>query len=83
MEREPGSRQKQLVRHGSVEIFDAAYNLTVPNKMSRHSSQTKLEQIHADHLFIPGKINVLFLLLFRKIGLHHWSSVNILAITKE
>ncbi len=55
MEREP-ARQKKLVRHGSVEIFDAAYNLTVPNKMARHASQTKLEEIHADHLFIPGTV---------------------------
>ena len=55
VERDPG-RQKKLVRHGSVEIFDAAYNLTVPNKMARHASQTKLEEIHADHLFIPGWI---------------------------
>jgi hypothetical protein len=56
MEREP-ARQKKLVRHGSVEIFDAAYNLTVPNKMARHASQTKLEEIHADHLFIPGTVS--------------------------
>ena len=63
MEREP-ARQKQLVRHGSVEIFDAAYNLTVPNKMSRHSSQTKLEQLHADHLFIPGYFRTYFGLRF-------------------
>jgi hypothetical protein len=54
-----GSKQTKLVRHGSVEIFDAAYNLTVPNSRARHSSQTKLEQLHADHLFIPGIVVVL------------------------
>jgi hypothetical protein len=57
VEREP-ARQKKLVRHGSVEIFEAAYNLTVPNKMARHASQTKLEEIHADHLFIPGTVSL-------------------------
>jgi len=50
---EPENRKK-LSRHGSVEIFDGGYNLTVPNKMSRHASQTKLEEVHADHYFFPG-----------------------------
>ncbi|XP_023323723.1 uncharacterized protein LOC111697828 [Eurytemora carolleeae] len=51
---EPDS--KKLSRHGSVEIFDAAYNLTVPNILSRHASQTKLEEVHADHFFFPGAV---------------------------
>merc|ERR1719323_1148930 len=34
--------RKGLSRHGSVEIFDGAYNLTVPNKLSRHTSTSKL-----------------------------------------
>lgn len=33
---EPDS--KKLSRHGSVEIFDAAYNLTVPNILSRNQN---------------------------------------------
>jgi len=52
---EPHSK-KTLTRHGSVEVFDAAYNMTVPNKMARHSSQTKLEEVHADHFFFPGSV---------------------------
>ena len=35
--------------------FSGAYNLTVPNKMSRHASTSKLEQIHADHIKIVGE----------------------------
>eukprot|EP00091_Calanus_sinicus_P011647 TRINITY_DN2626_c0_g1_i8.p2 TRINITY_DN2626_c0_g1~~TRINITY_DN2626_c0_g1_i8.p2 ORF type:complete len:181 (-),score=45.12 TRINITY_DN2626_c0_g1_i8:1892-2434(-) len=31
---EPDHNRKKLSRHGSVEIFDGAYNLTVPNKLS-------------------------------------------------
>ncbi len=33
---EPDS--KKLSRHGSVEIFDAAYNLIVPNILSRNQN---------------------------------------------
>lgn len=33
---EPDS--KKLSRHGSVEIFDGAYNLTVPNTLSRNQN---------------------------------------------
>ena len=35
--------------------FSGAYNLTVPNKMSRHASTSKLEEIHADHIKIVGE----------------------------
>jgi len=52
---EPDHNRKKLSRHGSVEIFDGAYNLTVPNKLSRHSSTTKLEEVHADHIKITGE----------------------------
>jgi len=52
---EPDHNRKKLSRHGSVEIFDGAYNLTVPNKLSRHSSTSKLEEIHADHIKIVGQ----------------------------
>merc|ERR1711874_254062 len=47
--------RKKLSRHGSVEIFDGAYNLTVPNKLSRHASTTKLEEVHTDHIKITGE----------------------------
>ena len=53
---EPDQNRKALSRHGSVEIFDGAYNLTVPNKMSRHASTTKLEEIHSDHIKIVGEL---------------------------
>ena len=53
---EPEQNRKALSRHGSVEIFDGAYNLTVPNKMSRHASTTKLEEIHSDHIKIVGEL---------------------------
>ena len=69
---EPDHNRKALSRHGSVEIFDGeiwkstqnlryisfpgAYNLTVPSKMSRHSSTTKLEEIHSDHIKIVGEL---------------------------
>ena len=36
-------------------IISGAYNLTVPNKMSRHASTSKLEEIHADHIKIVGE----------------------------
>jgi len=52
---EPDHNRKKLSRHGSVEIFDGAYNLTVPNKLSRHASTTKLEEIHSDHIKIVGQ----------------------------
>merc|ERR1711892_1545306 len=52
---EPDHNRKKLSRHGSVEIFDGAYNLTVPNKISRHASTTKLEEIHTDHIKISGE----------------------------
>jgi hypothetical protein len=52
---EPDHNRKKLSRHGSVEIFDGAYNLTVPNKLSRHASTTKLEEIHTDHIKIAGE----------------------------
>ena len=52
---EPDQR-KGLSRHGSVEIFDGAYNLTVPNKLARHSSTSKLEEIHSDHIKIVGEM---------------------------
>jgi len=52
---EPDQNRKKLSRHGSVEIFDGAYNLTVPNKLSRHASTTKLEEVHADHIKITGE----------------------------
>ena len=52
---EPDQR-KGLSRHGSVEIFDGAYNLTVPNKLARHSSTSKLEEIHSDHIKIVGEL---------------------------
>lgn len=52
---EPDHNRKKLSRHGSVEIFDGAYNLTVPNKLSRHSSTTKLEEVHTDHIKITGE----------------------------
>merc|ERR1719192_748047 len=52
---EPDQR-KALSRHGSVEIFDGAYNLTVPNKLSRHASTSKLEEIHSDHIKIVGEM---------------------------
>ena len=52
---EPDQNRKKLSRHGSVEIFDGAYNLTVPNKLSRHASTTKLEEVHTDHLKITGE----------------------------
>ena len=52
---EPEQR-KTLSRHGSVEIFDGAYNLTVPNKLARHSSTSKLEEIHSDHIKIVGEM---------------------------
>ena len=52
---EPEQR-KALSRHGSVEIFDGAYNLTVPNKLSRHASTSKLEEIHSDHIKIVGEL---------------------------
>ena len=48
--------RKGLSRHGSVEIFDGAYNLTVPNKLARHSSTSKLEEIHSDHIKIVGEM---------------------------
>merc|ERR1719323_2631267 len=49
--------RKGLSRHGSVEIFDGAYNLTVPNKLSRHTSTSKLEEIHSDHIKIVGELD--------------------------
>ena len=49
-------QRKGLSRHGSVEIFDGAYNLTVPNKLARHSSTSKLEEIHSDHIKIVGEL---------------------------
>jgi len=52
---EPDHNRKKLSRHGSVEIFDGAYNLTVPNKLSRHASTTKLEEVHTDHIKITGE----------------------------
>merc|ERR1719495_2965055 len=52
---EPDQNRKKLSRHGSVEIFDGAYNLTVPNKLSRHASTTKLEEVHTDHIKITGE----------------------------
>ena len=52
---EPDQR-RGLSRHGSVEIFDGAYNLTVPNKLARHSSTSKLEEIHSDHIKIVGEL---------------------------
>ena len=48
--------RKRLSRHGSVEIFDGSYNLTVPNRLSRHTSTTKLEEIHTDHIKIAGQL---------------------------
>ena len=70
---EPEQNRKALSRHGSVEIFDGevlkqktrlsasffsgAYNLTVPNKLSRHASTTKLEEIHSDHIKIVGELD--------------------------
>ena len=36
--------------------LSGAYNLTVPNKMSRHASTTKLEEIHSDHIKIVGEL---------------------------
>ena len=33
-----------------------AYNLTVPNKLTRHSSTSKLEEIHTDHIKIVGEL---------------------------
>jgi len=53
---EPDHNRKTLSRHGSVEIFDGAYNLTVPNKLTRHSSTSKLEEIHTDHIKIVGEL---------------------------
>ena len=38
-----------------IKTFSGAYNLTVPNKMSRHASTSKLEEIHADHIKIVGE----------------------------
>merc|ERR1719244_2421563 len=52
---EPDQNRKKLSRHGSVEIFDGAYNLTVPNKLSRHASTTKLEEVHTDYIKITGE----------------------------
>merc|ERR1719244_2453333 len=52
---EPDQNRKELSRHGSVEIFDGAYNLTVPNKLSRHASTTKLEEVHTDYIKITGE----------------------------
>jgi len=46
--------QKKLTRHGSVEIYDGSYNLTVPNKQSRSSSKTRLEQTKGDHIRIEA-----------------------------
>jgi len=54
---EPDHNRKTLSRHGSVEIFDGAYNLTVPNKLTRHSSTSKLEEIHTDHIKIVGELD--------------------------
>jgi len=53
---EPDHKRKTLSRHGSVEIFDGSYNLTVPNKLSRHASTSKLEEIHTDHIKILGEL---------------------------
>ena len=39
----------------NIKTFSGAYNLTVPNKMSRHASTSKLEEIHADHIKIVGE----------------------------
>ena len=48
--------RKRLSRHGSVEIFDGSYNLTVPHRLSRHTSTSKLEEIHTDHIKIAGEL---------------------------
>ena len=37
-------------------ISVGAYNLTVPNKLSRHASTSKLEEIHTDHIKIVGEL---------------------------
>ena len=39
----------------NIKTFSGAYNLTVPNKMSRHASTSKLEEIHAEHIKIVGE----------------------------
>ena len=41
----------------SASFFSGAYNLTVPNKLSRHASTTKLEEIHSDHIKIVGELD--------------------------
>jgi len=46
--------QRKLTRHGSVEIYDGSYNLTVPNKQSRSASKTRLEQTKGDHIRIEA-----------------------------
>jgi len=46
--------QKKLTRHGSVEIYDGSYNLTVPNKQTRSASKTRLEQTKGDHIRIEA-----------------------------
>merc|ERR1719339_537102 len=46
--------QRKLTRHGSVEIYDGSYNLTVPNKQTRSASKTRLEQTKGDHIRIEA-----------------------------
>merc|ERR1719339_430046 len=46
--------QRKLTRHGSVEIYDGSYNLTVPNKQTRSASKSRLEQTKGDHIRIEA-----------------------------
>ena len=40
----------------SLSFVTGSYNLTVPNKLSRHASTSKLEEIHTDHIKIMGEL---------------------------
>merc|ERR1719234_1351823 len=46
--------QRKLTRHGSVEIYDGSYNLTVPHKQTRSASKSRLEQTKGDHIRIEA-----------------------------
>ena len=53
--------RKRLSRHGSVEIFDGSYNLTVPHRLFRHTSTSSriLEWYYAffnDGVHKPNRI---------------------------
>lgn len=51
---EPETRGRLRSRQSSVEIFDAEYNLTIPNKRSRANSQSRLEEIHTEHIIMKA-----------------------------